>query len=159
MTTHPTTEPTIDPISDLTTESTRAEPTAAGTRFSGTFILDSWDQQDDAPRDGSVLSHVRLAKTLSGDLVGTSTADLLLIGTDSGSRAYCGFERLTGAVAGRTGSFMLRHAAEGDAAGGWMTWQVMIGSGTDELTGVRGEGQIVRHEDGGHSYTLDLSFT
>ena len=38
-----------------------------------------------------------------------------------------------------------------------MTWTVLPGSGTGELAGVRGEGQITRHEDGSHTYWLELT--
>jgi len=132
--------------------------TDATTRLSGTFTLDAWDQQDDEPgADGLTVGRALVTKTFDGDLVGTSWARLVLVGTTSGSRAYSGFEQVTGTVAGRTGTFVLRHAAEGDATGGWMTWTVLPGSGTGELAGVRGEGQITRHDDGSHSYWLDLT--
>jgi hypothetical protein len=126
-------------------------------RFEGTFVIDSWDQQDGEPSPGLARAHARVAKTFSGDLSGTSRTELMMAGTDGGSRSYCGFEQVTGTVAGLTGTFVLRHAAEGDAEGGWMTWTVLPGSGTGELAGVRGEGQITRHDDGSHTYWLDLS--
>jgi hypothetical protein len=125
-------------------------------RITGTFTLDSWEQDDVDVRDGTGIAKAHVTKTLSGDLVGTSTADLLLAGTQEGSRAYCGFERITGTIAGRTGSFVLRHTAEGDAAGGWLTWQILPGSGTGELAGVLGEGQIDKDEAGHHTFWLDL---
>jgi hypothetical protein len=34
-------------------------------------------------------------------------------------------------------------------------WQIVPTSGTAELTGLRGEGQITIGTDGGHSYALD----
>lgn len=128
------------------------------TRYTGMFTLDSWDQQDGAPRDGLTRSRATLTKTFSGDLTGTSHAEILLAVIDDGSRSYCGFEQFSGSVAGHSGYFVLRHAAEGNADGGWMTWQVLPGSGRGDLAGVRGEGQITRHDDGSHTYWLDLSF-
>jgi hypothetical protein len=125
-------------------------------RITGTFTLDSWDQADVDVRDGTGIAKAHVTKTFSGDLVGTSTADLLLAGADGGSRAYCGFERITGTVGGRTGSFVLRHAAEGDATGGWLTWQILAGSGSSELGGITGEGQIDQDEDGNHTFWLDV---
>jgi hypothetical protein len=128
------------------------------TTANGTFTLDRWDQQDDDPAAGTTFGHARVTKTFSGDLVGTSTAQLLLIGIESGVRAYCGFEQVIGTVAERSGTFLLRHTAEGDAHGGWMTWQVVPGSGTGGLAGVSGEGKIDRLPDGSHNYTLTLTF-
>ena len=133
--------------------------TDATTRHAGSFTLDSWDQQDDDPTPGGFTAgRARVTKTFDGDLTGSSRTQLVLVGTAAGSRAYCGFEEVSGTVAGRRGTFVLRHAAEGDADGGWMTWTVLPGSGTGELAGVRGEGQITRHDDGTHTYWLDLSF-
>jgi hypothetical protein len=131
---------------------------ATATRVTGTFTLDSWIQDDVDVRDSTTIATAHVTKTFSGDLVGTSTADLLLAVADPGSRAYCGFERVSGTVCARTGSFVLRHAAEGDSTGGWLTWQVLPGSGSGDLAGVTGEGQIDRDDGGHHTYWLDLLF-
>jgi hypothetical protein len=130
---------------------------AQSARYSGTFTLDSWEQDDEQPADGLTRSRARLTKTFSGDLTGTSRTEILIAALDSGTRSYCGYEQFTGTVAGREGSLVLRHAAEGDADGAWMTWQVVPGSGRGDLTGASGEGQIDRREDGSHTYWLELS--
>jgi hypothetical protein len=36
-----------------------------------------------------------------------------------------------------------------------MTWKIVESSGTGELAGMRGAGEIIIAEDGGHSYVLD----
>jgi hypothetical protein len=36
-----------------------------------------------------------------------------------------------------------------------LTWKIVETSGTSDLTGIRGEGQIVINPDGTHSYTID----
>jgi Protein of unknown function (DUF3224) len=36
-----------------------------------------------------------------------------------------------------------------------MTWKIVETTGTGELAGIRGEGQIIIGPDGGHSYTLE----
>jgi hypothetical protein len=141
----------------MTTHDTIDRAPAWSTHASGTFSIDSWDQADAEVGGGTTTSTVQLTKTFEGDLTGTSAADLVMIALTSGARAYCGLERVTGTVAGRAGGFVLRHAAEGDSTGGWMTWQVMQGSGEGELVGVHGEGQITRQDDGSHSYRLDLT--
>jgi Protein of unknown function (DUF3224) len=128
-------------------------PMETTTRFAGTFVIDAWEPQEDADTVPGT-ARVSIRKTFAGDLVGTSRTQILTFATQS----YCGFEVVEGTVAGRTGTFALRHAA--DAGGGepWMTWTVLDGSGTGELTGVRGEGQIDRADDGTHSYWLELTF-
>jgi Protein of unknown function (DUF3224) len=143
----------------MTTDATtQTGPSASSrTRYEGALTTDAWDQQDDEPRYGFTLARAEVAKTFSGALVGTSRAVLQLVGVDSGTRAYTGFEQFVGTLDGRAGTFVLRHAAEADATGAWMTWTVLPGSGTGELTGLRGEGQIDRHDDGSHTYWLELA--
>lgn len=132
--------------------------TDQATRYSGTFTIDSWDQHDgEAGVDGLRRSRALITKTFSGDLVGSSRTEILMATVEDGPSTYCGFEQITGTVAGRAGSFVLRHAAESDADGAWMTWQVLAGSGRGELSGVRGEGRIARLDDGSHTYWLALT--
>jgi hypothetical protein len=103
-----------------------------------TFVIDNWDgtTYDNAP--GAELARARIAKTFQGDLEGTSAA-------------YVALERFNCRLHGRSGGFVLHHSA--GAAGN--SWTVVIGSGTDELTGLSGSGQIERHADGSHSFVLD----
>lgn len=130
-------------------------------RCAGTFTLDSWDQADGDPEGSFTRSRAVLTKTFAGDLVGTSRTEILLaVLDDDGPRSYCGFELIAGTVAGRTGTFVLRHAASaGPDEAPWMTWHVVPGSGRGELAGVRGQGQIERHDDGSHTYWLELEFS
>ena len=63
----------------------------------------------------------------------------LRVQTD-GSASFVGIERVTGTLAGRTGTFVLQDAgtlADGEVTG---TWFVVPGSGTGELAGLCGEG-------------------
>jgi Protein of unknown function (DUF3224) len=69
--------------------------------------------------------------------------------------AYAGIERFDGTLHGRTGGFVLSHDAGGAKGAPWMTWKIVETTGTGELAGIRGEGQIIIGPDGGHSYTLD----
>ena len=64
-------------------------------RAVATFTLDSWDPEpiDDGP--GAALGRVRITKTFSGEVVGTSTVEMLtaMSGVE-GSAAYVAFERI-----------------------------------------------------------------
>jgi uncharacterized protein DUF3224 len=122
----------------------------------GTFDLDVWDEQppyDD--RDGTKIARVHVDKTFYGGLAGTSTTELITVHTAAGPASYVGIERFTGTLGAHRGSFVLHHNAAGDDGKPWMTWQIVQTSGTDELTGLRGEGQIIVAPNGTHTYTLD----
>lgn len=122
----------------------------------GTFELDVFDVS--APYDEHLdtkIARVHVAKTFSGDLAGTSTAELITVHTGETPRAYVAIERFEGSLDGRTGGFVLQHNAGGENGEPWLSWKITEGTGTGDLDGITGEGRIVIGEDGGHSYTLD----
>lgn len=129
------------------------------TTTTGRFDLTRWDEEVyEEPAEGARFQRVALAKAFEGGISGTSTAQLLQAFSPDGSAAYVGIERVTGEVDGRKGSFVLRHSAVGSAAGGSMSVDVVPGSGTDDLAGLRGDLAIDRAADGEHTYafTYDL---
>jgi Protein of unknown function (DUF3224) len=125
------------------------------TRAQGTFDLDRFD--DEPPydeKDGVKLARAHITKTFHGDLAGISETDIITVHT-AHPAAYAGVERFEGTLRGRKGGFVLQHNAGGENGQPWMTWKIVETSGTGELAGIRGEGQIVIGPDGSHSYTLD----
>ncbi len=99
------------------------------------------------------LTRTRMAKTFHGDMNGETVAELLMayvlpesadaIGFEDfaaagGTGAYVGFERFSGTVAGRCGSFVLQHNLVGDAKTPTAPCAILPGSGTGELEGIRG---------------------
>lgn len=121
----------------------------------GTFSLDRFDAEDPYDdQDGVKIARVHISKTFTGDLVGTSETDLITV-TAENPAAYVAIERFNGTVHGRKGSFILSHEAGGKDGTPWMTWKIVESSGTGELAGMRGAGEIIIGEDGGHSYVLD----
>jgi hypothetical protein len=75
-----------------------------------------------------------------------------------GSASFVGIERVTGKIAGRQGSFLLQDAGtlEGDTVKG--DWFVVPGSGTGELSGLRGEGGFTAALGERADITLDYWF-
>ena len=125
------------------------------TRASGTFDVEGFDQEPYDDREGATLSRARLTKTFKGDVEATSSVEMLMAVAQEGSAAYVAFERIVGAVHGRSGSFVLHHSATSSGGGQSGTWTVVPDSGTGDLRGLRGEAQIVIEPDGGHTFTLD----
>ncbi|MGH3375373.1 MAG: DUF3224 domain-containing protein [Actinoallomurus sp.] len=122
----------------------------------GTFELDAFEAEK--PYDEHLdtkIARVHIEKTFAGGLAGTSSTDLITVTTGDTPRAYVAIERFEGTLGGRTGGFVLQHNAGGANGEPWLTWKITEGSGTGDLAGITGEGQIIIGEDGGHSYTLD----
>jgi hypothetical protein len=127
------------------------------THATGTFDIGSWDELSSDEEIGATLARVHLTKIFQGDLSGTSVTDITTVTTSAGPAAYVGIERFEGSLHDRKGAFVLQHAAgseDGTPGTTWLRWIIVPTSGTGELTGIRGEGQIV-NDDGAHSYTLD----
>lgn len=129
--------------------------TAQSTRATSSFVIESWDQQPYHEGDGVELARVELSKTFSGDIEGTSAVSLLMAGSAE-SGAYVAHERLSVRVHGRDGTFVLQHAAVSGPEGA-ASWVVVPGTGTGALRGLTGSGEIVRHDDGSHTFTLDYA--
>ncbi len=104
----------------------------------------------------SKLGRMSLDKQYHGDLAGSSKGEMLsAMGEVQGSGAAVAVERVTGTLAGRTGSFSLYHI--GVMVGGTpQYWRVNIApdSGTDSLQGIKGELKIII-EGKAHSYELE----
>ncbi|GLZ04801.1 hypothetical protein Acsp03_22670 [Actinomadura sp. NBRC 104412] len=128
----------------------------------GTFDLDSWDAEKPFHEDiGTKQTRVRVGKTFHGDLVGTSVTELITVeSVEGGPLAYVGIETVQGILHGREGTFVLQHSGgsdDGTPETQWLRWLIVSGSGTGELTGIRGEGRIVVGADGTHSWSLDYT--
>jgi hypothetical protein len=124
-----------------------------------TFVIDSWEPTPLDEQEGGILTRTRVTKTFQGDIVGTSTAELLMAQAQEGSAAYVGFERIVGSVDGRTGSFLLHHSATMTSETQSATWTVVPDSGTGDLRGLSGDAQIAQLPDGGHTFTLEYNLT
>lgn len=102
------------------------------------------------------LGRMTIDKVFSGDLEATSKGEMLTGSTEStGSMAYVAIERVTGKLAGRSGSFVLMHNAtmtKGNADSGALSITVVPGSGTGELKGLSGSMKIVIDATGKHAY-------
>jgi Protein of unknown function (DUF3224) len=94
----------------------------------------------ETPDDGPSLVRIHVEEAFAGDIEGTGVVEFLQAAQADGSASFVGIERVTGAVAGRTGSFLLQDSGTvtGNVVAG--DWFVVPGSGTGELTGLRGEG-------------------
>ena len=125
------------------------------TRASGTFEVTAERQPPYDTTDGLMLGRTSIEKRFAGELDGTSHVEMLAAGTPTkGSAAYVALERVTGTVAGKTGSFALTHVGVMNRGTPSLAIAVVPDSGTGALAGLSGHMHIdIR--DGKHYYTFD----
>jgi hypothetical protein len=94
----------------------------------------------DEPAEGPVLTRIHVEESFSGDISGDGVVEFLQAARADGSASFVGIERVTGTVAGRTGTFLLQDAGtvqDNIVSGDWF---VVPGSATGTLAGLRGTG-------------------
>ncbi len=133
------------------------EGTLTTMRAKGTFEvklspLETYNQSADAK-----IGRMSIDKTFAGDLVGTSQGEMLSGGSPAeGSAGYVAIERVTGALQGRSGSFLLQHSGTMTPTSQKTTITVVPGSGTGELEGIAGT-MSIEIEDGKHFYDFEYA--
>lgn len=101
-----------------------------------------------------------LDKKYHGDLEGTGSGEMLTAMTAmKGSAGYVAIEKVTGKLAGRTGTFHLQHSGTMNRGAPSLSISVVPDSGTGELTGLSGRMSISIAADGAHYYTFEYSLS
>jgi len=123
----------------------------------GSFSVETRPLEEAHDSQGVSLGRLSLDKQFEGDLTGMGRGQMLTALTPvKGSAGYVAIERVTGTLAGRSGSFVLQHAGTMDAAGQRLSITVVPASGTGELSGLSGS-LAIRIAEGRHFYELDYS--
>jgi hypothetical protein len=105
---------------------------------------------------GGSMGRVRWIKTYTGELAAAGTLESIMceLTTEEGAptaRTLLGLERVEGELHGRKGSFALVHMASSLGEENRMELTIQPGSGTGELAGITGTGEILP----GHDFVLD----
>jgi hypothetical protein len=107
--------------------------------------------------DDPSLGRLSIDKRFRGDLEGTSKGEMLSAAGDvKGSAGYVAIERVTGTLAGRSGSFSLQHSGTMHRGAPSLSVTVVPDSGSGELAGLAGA-MTIDVTDGKHGYTFDYT--
>jgi hypothetical protein len=129
------------------------------THATSTFAVKSWDEPTLSEVEGHLkITRATVAFAYSGDIEGEGAMHYLMLYRDDGSASVIGMERITARLGGRVGSFVLKH--RGGYANGMSStdFEVVDGSASGELTGLRGRGNAVARQDGSTEFTFDYEF-
>jgi hypothetical protein len=123
-----------------------------------TFKSLQWDEtRIGDEKDSPKFTRASCRQKYSGDIEGESSLEYLMCYLEDGTAIFTGMERIIGRLAGRSGSFVLRH--EGFFADGVakMRLSIVDGSGTGELAGVAGTSEF--ESPHAEEYPITLEYT
>ena len=104
------------------------------------------------------LMEIRLSETFSGDIDGKSPVRALQVLRDDKSASLVSMQRFRGKLGGRQGTFVLQGQEIVENGKIKATWFIVPGSGTGDLSGLRGEGGFEGDFGKGSQGTLDYWF-
>ena len=107
---------------------------------------------------GPALLDVRLSETFTGDINGESPVRALEVLRSDRSANLVSVQRFRGNLAGREGTFVLQGQEIVENGTVKAKWFVVPGSGTGDLSGLRGEGGFEGRFGEGSDATLDYWF-
>jgi hypothetical protein len=107
---------------------------------------------------GPDLMEIILTERFSGDIEGESIVRALQVQRGDGSAGITSLQRVCGKLGGRNGSFVLEGREVVENGKVMATWCVVPGSGTGDLSGLRGEGGFEGEFGKGSEGTLDYWF-
>jgi hypothetical protein len=127
------------------------------TRANGTFKIEGWDEKPYTEiESGGKLTRASVKQAFSGDVEGQGAVEWLMCYRPDQTADFVGLQRIVGRIGGRSGSVVLLQtdgSFDGKEAKGKLS--VVPGSGTEELSGLRGDGEFRAPVGGQPSITLD----
>ena len=108
---------------------------------SARFAIKSWDEKPYSEGESlPKLTRASVTKSYTGDIVADGHVEYLMMYRSDGSATFVGLERVVGRIAGKSGSFVLQRTGVFEDGQAKESYTVILGSATEELRGLVGEG-------------------
>ena len=123
----------------------------------GTIEAKTWSFEPiEELEGGSKLIRMSATDLFHGDIEGEARAEFVAMLASDQSSEFAGLYRFLGSLNGCQGTFLLNTTGASDTNGTTRgTWRVIDGSGTRELSGLKGMGAFSYQSGGPSSLTLD----
>jgi Protein of unknown function (DUF3224) len=122
----------------------------------GKFEVTSWsEEQAEGLEDTAKVTKATFGQRFSGGIEADTVADTVMTYRPDGTADYVGFQRVSGRLDGRRGSFVFQAVGGFDGQVARADITVVPGSGTDELAGLRGTGTVAVPMGMSGTYSLD----
>jgi Protein of unknown function (DUF3224) len=128
------------------------------TRARAKIAVHSFEAKPYGQTASPALMEVRLSETFTGDIEGESPVRALQVLREDQSASLVSVQRFRGRLGGREGTFVLQGSEVVENGKIKATWFVVPGSGTGDLSGLRGEGGFEGRFGEGSEGTLDYWF-
>jgi len=150
--------PQLKEQADMRTDwQSRTEPRARA-RAKAKITVQSSEAKPYDQTTSPALMEIHLSETFTGDIDGESPVRALQVLRDDKSANLVSVQRFRGKLAGRQGTFVLQGSETVENSKIKATWSVVPGSGTGDLSGLRGEGGFEGDFGKGSDGTLDYWF-
>jgi hypothetical protein len=105
------------------------------------LTVSDWEEAPvDTLDSGTSLTRATSRSEFSGQWQGTGLACWILVYTADGAARFVGTQAFSGALDGRTGTFVLQLQGTFEENTAKVSWSVLPGTGTGELAGLTGSG-------------------
>jgi hypothetical protein len=117
-----------------------------------------WHDKSAADALGSKLYRVEMTHLYTGIIEGQGTIQYLFANNNQNQGGFVALEKITGQVAGRSGSFVLQQTGSFGSGATIITMTVLPGTGTGELSGLSGQAtmEFTEHLE---SYPIHFEYT
>ena len=121
------------------------------------FTITAWDELTQTEYEGKKLTHAKVKQAYSGILKGDAQIEYQMIYTSESEASYIGTELFTGELEGKTGTFVLVHRGTFKQGKVHSRFDVIEGSGTGELSGIRGQGEFASGDEQSVNYSFEYT--
>jgi hypothetical protein len=107
------------------------------------FEIKGWEEQtyQELAGDGK-LTRASVKQAFNGDIEGSGSVEWLMCYRDEALARFVGLQQVDGRLGGRSGAFVVETVGTFDGKIAKGSWNVIPDSGTDELSGLSGEGEF-----------------
>jgi len=129
----------------------------------GTYGIEAWDEKtwdgkDRKAQPGVKLTHAKIRQDFHGDIEGSAEIQLVMSYREDESATFVGLQYMSGRIGERIGTFVIKVDGMFEKGVAKSTWEIISGSGTGDLRGIRGEGTTEATHGDRQPFTLNYRF-
>jgi hypothetical protein len=126
------------------------------THLEGVFEVTSWSEEQVGGLEGAAkVTTAGIGQRFSGGIEAETKWDMVMTYRDDGTADFVGYQRLQGRIGEKEGTFVLQGLGQFDGTEARTRVEVVPGTSTGELKGLRGTGVAVAPMGSTGTFSLD----